>query len=441
MNKPSPLILFRPIFPLGKVRFSEFFIRMVINVMLSLFLSGCGNQPDAVTNQILPTTVGVQPTEPRIIAPSPTESKSTDVPQTLEPISTPPAIPCAPGSEGFLAGVDPRGQTITWWHNHSGPKQDALSMLVAEFNSSNECDIIVDPTLQGGYDEIRSKMNNAIAIGEAPGLVVGYQNDEAFYALEGGLVDINLYLNDPLWGLTGQEQADFYPIFLRQGVHPAFDNKRLGFPPYRSAEVLFYNLTWLNELGFIGPPTTPSEFKSMACAAAKANGDGTGGFIISDSASALASWTYAFGGDISSEDGLRYEFTGQATIDSMTFLKGMLDEGCSYFQAKGYPDPAFAARQAIFTQGSTSGLPYYVESIADAAAVNIRSPDEWGVVAIPHTTIEPYTNIFGGDVMIPITNPETQLAAWIFIKWFTQPEIMAPRGENSGCFPPPVFSH
>jgi multiple sugar transport system substrate-binding protein len=68
-------------------------------------------------------------------------------------------------------------------------------------------------------------------------------------------------------------------------------------------EVIFYNQTWLEELGFAGPPTTPDEFKEMACAASAANGDGTGGYILRDDASAVAAWTFAFGGDVLTEDG------------------------------------------------------------------------------------------------------------------------------------------
>jgi ABC-type glycerol-3-phosphate transport system substrate-binding protein len=47
------------------------------------------------------------------------------------------------------------------------------------------------------------------------------------------------------------------------------------------------------------------------------------------------------------------------------------------------------------------------------------------VTAIPHTTADPVQNVYGADVMIPATTPETQLAAWIFLKWFTSPETQA----------------
>jgi len=64
-----------------------------------------------------------------------------------------------------------------------------------------------------------------------------------------------------------------------------------------------------------------------------------------------------------------------------------------------------------------------------------REQDEWGVTAIPHNTAEPVQNIYGGDVMITATTPEQQLAAWIFTKWFTSPEVQAEWVDISGYFP------
>lgn len=343
---------------------------------------------------------------------------------------------CAPATEGELAGVDPRGQTVVWWHNHSGSREELLKVIVDEFNNSNDCDITVDAQFQGGYDELRDKMNASISAGETPAaLIVGYQNDQAFYQLNDTLVDFNLFVDDPTWGLTEEAKDDFYTVFWEQGLHPAFNNQRLGFPPNRSMEVLYYNQTWLEELGFDGPPTTPEEFQEMACAAAEANGDGTGGYILRDDASAMASWTYAFGGDILAEDGTSYVINGPATVEAMTFLKGLHDEGCAFFFTEGFPNTEFAARRAIFAQGSSSGIPFYENDINTIASEQGRDPDIWGVAAIPHTTPDPVQNVYGGDVMIPVTTPEQELAAWVFVKWFTEPENQAKWVEASGYFP------
>jgi multiple sugar transport system substrate-binding protein/sn-glycerol 3-phosphate transport system substrate-binding protein len=343
---------------------------------------------------------------------------------------------CAPATEGEFAGVDPRGQSVVWWTNHTGSRAELLNAIVEEFNSTNECGITVEAQSQGGYDDIRDKMNASISAGENPAaLIVGYQNDQAFYQLNDTLVDFDTFVNDPTWGLSQEEIDAFYPVFWEQGLHPAFNDQRLGFPPNRSMEVLYYNQTWLEELGFDGPPSTPEEFKTMACAAAEAVGDGTGGYILRDDASAVASWTYAFGGDILGEDGTSYVINGPATVEAMTFLKELYDEGCAYFFTEGFPNTEFAARRAIFAQGSSSGIPFYENDIATLATEQGREPDVWGVTAIPHTTPDPVQNVYGGDVMIPVTTPEQELAAWLFVKWFTTPENQAKWVEASGYFP------
>jgi multiple sugar transport system substrate-binding protein len=372
----------------------------------------------------------MEPTE-EVMAEAPEEPMAEPTEEPMEEME-----PCAPAAEGDFAGVDPRGQTVVWWHNHSGSREEQLLPLIAEFNETNDCGITVDAQNQGSYNDIRDKVNASTAAGEQPAaLVVGYQNDQAFYQLNNSLVDLDPFINDAHWGLTEDEVNDFYASFFGQAIHPEFGGQRLGFPPNRSMEVLFYNQTWLEELGFDGPPTTPDEFREMSCAAAEANGDGTGGYILRDDASAVAAWTFAFGGDVLTEDGTGYVYDGQATIDAMAFLKGMYDDGCAYFFTEGFPNPEFAARRAIFAQGSSSGIPFYAGDVATVAEEEGHDPDVWGVAAIPHTTADPVQNIYGADVMITDTTPEQELAAWIFVKWFTTPEVQAQWDVISGYFP------
>ena len=348
--------------------------------------------------------------------------------------------PCAPATDGAFAGVDPRGVTFTWWHNHSGSREERMIPIIDDFNATNECGITVEPLNQGGYNDIRDAVNASIASGEVPAtLVVGYQNDQAFYQLNDTLVDLNTYLTDPHWGLTEEEQANFYQSFFNQSIHVAFDNQRLGFPPNRSIELLHYNKTYLEELGFDGPPTTPEEFQEQACAAAQASESGVGGFVLRTDASAVAAWTYAFGGDILAADGTAYDYSTQATIDAMSFVQELATPGedglvCAYF-FDGFPNPEVASRNALFAMGSSSGIPFYEGDFATVAEEAGTDADEYAVAAIPHTTPDPVMNIYGGDVMIVQTTPEQQLAAWEFIKWFTSPEVQARWVEASNYFP------
>jgi multiple sugar transport system substrate-binding protein len=387
-----------------------------------------------VSALVLAACPAQQPAAPAV--PAAEAPAATPAPAAEQPAAVAEEGPCVPATEGALAGVDPRGLTVVWWHNHSGSRERGLMTLVERFNEENECGITLDAQNQGNYDAIRDKVNASITAGELPAaLIVGYQNDQAFYQLNDGLADLNTFMNDSHWGLSEEEQADFYASFFDQSVHGLFDDQRLGFPPNRSMEVLYYNQTWLEDLGFDGPPTTPEEFREMACAAAEASGDGTGGYILRDDASAVASWTYAFGGDVLNEDGSEYVYNSPATVEAMTFLKGLYDDGCAFFFTDGFPNSEFAARRAIFTQGSSSGIPFYRNDINTVATEQNREPDVWGVTAIPHTTPDPVQNVYGGDVMITAVSLEQQLGAWLFIKWFTSPEIQAEWDIISGYFP------
>ena len=100
-------------------------------------------------------------------------------------------------------GVDPSGQTVVYWHQYSDDSSQAETMaaLVEEFNSSNEYGITVETIHQGSYGPIQDLMNTAILSGELPNLVAGYANAAAGWANEGVVVDINLLLNSPEWGI------------------------------------------------------------------------------------------------------------------------------------------------------------------------------------------------------------------------------------------------
>ncbi|MBK8051625.1 MAG: extracellular solute-binding protein [Anaerolineales bacterium] len=145
--------------------------------------------------------------------------------------SAAPEEAAAAPAEGDYAAVDPTGQTVVWWHNHTGSRDENLKPLIEEFNKANEWGITIDAQSQGDYDAIRDKVNASIAAGEQPAaLIVGYQNDQSFYQLNDTLLDLNTLVDDLKWGLTAEDKADFYPVFLEQSVNPLFDNQRLGFP-------------------------------------------------------------------------------------------------------------------------------------------------------------------------------------------------------------------
>ena len=355
----------------------------------------------------------------------------------MVPVAPPPTPTPEPEPEVMddWKDVDPSGQTVTFWHQHTRDRETALNEIVADFNASNEYGITVVPEYQGGYGDIFTKMLGVMNTSDAPDLVVAYQNQAATYQLGDALLDMNSLVNSPAWGLSEEEQADFFPGFWAQDVFPTFDNARLGIPPNRSMEVLYYNVDWLTELGYDAPPATPEEFKEMACAATAqpfsgATGEGNIGYQLSLDASRFASFAFAFGGDVYDYDANQYSYNNAGAAEAMAFLQDLFAEGCATLVAEAYGDQSdFGAGKLLFTVGSSSGLPFYQTAVDEGAG------HAWGVAAIPHTTADPVMNIYGASVSMPNTTPERELAMWEFVKYYTSPDVQAKWAQVSQYFP------
>lgn len=338
-------------------------------------------------------------------------------------------VEVAPQSEDPLENVDPSGAVVDWWHQHSGLRQERLIPMVDEFNASNEWGITVNQEFAGGYGDIYNKMITAIASGDMPDLVVAYQNQAAGYQVANALVDINPYVAHPVWGI--EDPDDFFSGFYNQDVNMQFGGQRLGFPPNRSIEVMYYNKTWLEAMGFDGPPQTWAEFREVAIAATNPE-EGTIGYEVRTDASNVYAMIIGRGGEIAKDDGSGYNFNTPEMRESMQFMRDLYDDGYAAKIPGPYADQGDFGNQLVpITMGSSSGLPYY-QSAVDAGE---RGSFEWSVAAIPHTTRRPQTNVYGASVSVPRTTPETQLAGWLFVRWFTEPEQQAEWTRISNYFP------
>ena len=361
-----------------------------------------------------------------------------NTPEGYTPEEVKPEEPEEPAAEGPYDAVDPTGQTVLWWHQHTKEREEGLQEMVQEFNSTNEWGIEVVAEYAGGYGEIYDKMIAAIAADDPtlmPNLTVGYANQVAKYQLAEALVDMDYFVDSPAWGLTPEEQADFPQGIFEADVSPVFGDGhfRMGFPPNRSMEVMYYNMDWLMELGYDGPPTTWAEFAEIACAATDPDA-GTVGYEISTDASRFASLVFSRHGSYFMEDGSAFDFGNDTVKESMAFMKDLYDQGCITLIAESYGDQTdFGNYKTLFTIGSSSGLPYYDSAVKSGE----QGEFVWGVAPLPYMDggDEPVMNLYGASVTVPKTTPEQELAAWLFTKWFTEPEQNARWAKISGYFP------
>ena len=338
-----------------------------------------------------------------------------------------------PAQETSVEALDPTGQQVTFWYQHTRERETALQELIAEYNENNEHGIVVKGEYAGAYSDIYNKMVVGIQGDALPSLVVAYQNQAMAYYRDGGIVDIAPYMNSPKWGLSADEKSDFIQSFLEQDL---IGGAQVGFPPNRSLEVFYYNVDWLRELGFDSPPRTWDEFAQM-CRLARDNPfsrsedkDRSLGFLIEAEASRLASLVFTRGGDLVDETSSRYTIETPAMRGALSMLRGLMEDGSIELMGEEYGDQReFAAGQVLFILRSSSGLPFVTSAVEDGLDFT------WTVTYPPNEVEEPIINVYGASVSLCKTTPQQQLAAWLFIKWFTEPAQQARWVRASNYFP------
>ena len=165
------------------------------------------------------------PTEAPPAAPTkkPTEAP-TAVPPTKEPTPTPVPLTYDPEIYGDLENLDPSGQTVVYWHQHTRSREELMLGLIDEFNRTNEWGITVQGESQGGYDELYQKIIAGIPANQLPSMAVAYQNQAATYAVQGTLVALDPYVESEKWGYTQEELDDFFPTALGADYLPQFEH-------------------------------------------------------------------------------------------------------------------------------------------------------------------------------------------------------------------------
>lgn len=334
------------------------------------------------------------------------------------------------GAQGFDK-LELKGTVVTYWYQHTQGREAALKRMIARFNSTNQWGITVKGEYAGGYGDIANKMTAGIAGGSTPDLVVAYQNNAATYELSDALVDLAPYVADPKFGLSKAELDDFFPSFLAQDLNMQFGGKRLGWPPNRSVEVLYYNADWLKALGIAAPPKTWDEFYAdvkLATDPAK----GSYGCDLSLDASNVFALVISRGGDFQAPGAEGYTLSTPQIKATFAFFRKILKEGYAKKIAEQYGDQTdFANKKVLFTMGSTSGLPFYDLAVKKGASGGFA----WNVAPIPHSTAKAVLDIYGASVSVAKSSPEKQLAAWLFLRWMSESDQQAEWVRVSNYFP------
>ncbi len=353
------------------------------------------------------------------------------------PKSSPTGLSATPQSDA-ISHLDPTGAQITLWHAFTGVEEKTLLALILEFNTQNEWGITVKPEYGGHYYDLHRKTLAAIAFGSPPEMAFTYHSRVAEYAQADVIQPLDDYIASEKYGLTEEELQDYFPAFLAGDQYPAFDDERLSFSASLGMGVMYYNVDMLNELGYENPPATWDEFETMCMDATRdMDGDGindTFGYAVSPDGSAFASWVRSRGGRLLSKGGQSVMFQEQG-LEALTFLKDLIDSGYAYQAIEENGDRMdFGQGKVLFIFDSLDGLLYYHAAAVEEGTV--REPEfEWSIAPFPHEVAKPIVGMYGPTLCVFKTTPQKQLAGWLFIKWFTEPEQAARWAVTANYFP------
>jgi len=360
-------------------------------------------------------------------APGSTQALRTHTPTSL------PAIPPTPNertpSNLGVTTTELRGLRVNLWHPWTGATGAALQAILDEFNRTNKWGITVQVNAYEGFGRLDEEVESALTSDSLPDVLVDYGYQARHWDGSGVLTDLTPYVNDPVWGLTSDDQADFYPGFWAEdqvNAGSTRQTRRLGIPFYRSAYGLLYNQSWARALGYPNPPTTPEDFRVRACAAAESiarQGDksnlGKGGWLITPQPGALIGWIYAFGGEFTNSDSTGYLFNTIETRRAFEYLKGLQESGCAWYDSGAEAQNEFANRQALFVVGSLFDIEAQREAFNQAG-----NTDEWMVIPFPSSN-HPVVDTYGPSLLIAQSTPAQQLAAWLVVEWLVYPPNQA----------------
>lgn len=382
---------------------------------------------------VLLTLAGCSQTPPNAPEANATRTPATNSQKTAIPaLRLPPTLAKnTPVTQLDVDGEDLSGLEIIFWHSWEGQLGELVQQLVEEFNQENEWAIQVRAEYKGNLDELDGKMRQQEAGEGKPQLVAAYLHQALNWSAE--LAQLDAYVDDPVWGLSAEQQADFYPSVWQAEV---IRGERLGVPALRSGQFLYYNETWGRELGFDQAPQNWGLLEQQVCAAAKAllsdegrENDGLGGLMVTTDYSASLSWMAANGAEVVDESG-DYQFDTPQVENTFEALRKLSERGCARLVEAGSPVESFANREGLVTSGSLLEAP-----VVDQALRRVDNQDQWTLLPFLGSDGQAKITHYGPAYVILSSTVEEELAAWSFVRWFLAPERQARWIEASGGLP------
>ncbi len=334
---------------------------------------------------------------------------------------------------------DLNGLEINFWYIWDLDEPGTgMNAIVDRFNLETEWGIRVTPHDHGLTHDPMESIETAINEGLVPHVMVSDAPVISSWYQAGLTVDLTPYLSDQAAGMPIKEQNDYYSGIFEPFILP--DDIRPGLPFTQSIQVMYYNQTWAVELGFSQAPGSSSDLIDQVCSAAeglKENQDQAGGIILYPEAANIISWVYAYNGYLQDQNDGSYQFSSPELIKVARDWQELSRDKCGFIISQ-YPDPM--AREIEFTKFNqrltlvVMNSAQYLEQVHLQANQTGRA-DDWTMLPFlgPDGKKAVAAEIQSGVIFN--TTPVEQLAAWLFLKYLTSPEVQAEWVKYSYSYP------
>ncbi|WP_028550753.1 ABC transporter substrate-binding protein [Paenibacillus sp. UNC451MF] len=298
--------------------------------------------------------------------------------------------------------------TIQYWHSMGGANGEFTEALIKRFNDSHP-NIEVVGTFQGSYEEVVTKLQQAVAAGSAPDVSMLERSFIQLFADADVLEDLTPYMKK-----SNLSTEDFV-----QGLmgHSIWNKKLLTLPLNRSTPIMHVNKTMLDEMG-LKVPTTWEELKSVTNALVIKDNNGfkrQGLSMPFDDWYLIAMMTQSKG-RFFNEEGTSVGFVDNGVgLKIFNYLKDLQKTGALFYPPT--QDSGNIVKQ-MFTEGRIGIL---FESTGSIGSLQKNVKFDYVTSFLPKNDV--YANPTGGANVTMFASSKNKDAAWEFMNWLmTDPQ-------------------
>lgn len=292
--------------------------------------------------------------------------------------------------------------TVEVWHYFADSK--GMEYVVDEFNSTHS-DIKVDSRYIH-FSELENQITKGLLSGDVPDVLITGSDTLAKWAENGALLDITDRAKE--WGVEDK----FYEGGWKSGM---YDGKLYAIPQNINTLAIFYNKDLFEEAGLSGAPKTWDQLRNYA---KKISQLGEKTYGLTFSATKDESGTFQFAPFLWQSGASFENVNGEGGQAALSLWQEMIEEEYTPKSVLNTPQYELAVNFAAGNVGMVVNGPWALSAFEDAEF-------DYGVFTMPvkKDVGVPYS-VLGGESIGVMKDSENKDAAWEFVKFFNEPEVI-----------------